>query len=74
MSNPITDAQIRELRDSKEWPALWLREFALALGEIRSVNDPDVTAQEARTRCAKLVRFAVKAARLRAAVNAEEAK
>lgn len=44
----ITDEQIRELRKEgpstpgmNEWRPEWLRIFAIALGTIRTVNDPE---------------------------------
>jgi hypothetical protein len=51
----ITDAQIRTLRGSKTWNTLWLREFAIALGEITTVNHPISDRQAARRRCADLI-------------------
>lgn len=50
-ADTITDAQIRALRRSKEWSPLWLREFALALGEVHAVNDPAGDRHIARSRC-----------------------
>lgn len=55
MTDAITDTQIRDLRRSKEWSPLWLREFALALGEISAVNNPGGDHKAARARCAKLL-------------------
>jgi hypothetical protein len=51
--NPITDAQIRELRAVHLDPSpLWRREYAIALGEQRTVNDPEGDMRTARARCA----------------------
>lgn len=55
----ITDTQIRDLRRSKAWSPLWLREFAIALGEIASVNNPGDDHKAARERCAKLLNVRV---------------
>lgn len=49
----ITDDQIRKLRNMKTWDVWWLREFAIALGEVTTVNEPVRDRHEARERCAR---------------------
>ena len=39
-ADTITDDQIRDLRKSQDWSTWWHREFAIALGETTTVNDP----------------------------------
>lgn len=51
----ITDAQIRALRRHKTWSTLWLRVFAVALGEVVTVNDPAGDRAGARARCAEII-------------------
>lgn len=51
-ADTITDAQIRALRRSQHWSTLWHREFAIALGETTTVNNPAGDRQTARERCA----------------------
>jgi hypothetical protein len=55
-SGTITDEQIRQLRrTSRSTNTLWLREYAVALGEITTTNDPAGDRIRARARCAEIL-------------------